>query len=51
MSIRDVIMVVCKKDKQLAWETLDRLDAEKKEELSAFCGEFQFPDQASGCNP
>ena len=45
MSIRDIIMVVCKKDNQLAWETWDRLDAEKKEELSAFCGEFQFPSQ------
>ena len=35
MSIRDIIMVVssCKKDNQRAWETWDRLDAEKKEEL------------------
>ena len=51
MSIRDIIMVVCKKDNQLAWETWDRLDAEKKEELSAFCGEVQFPGQGERVQP
>ena len=36
MSLCDIIMVVCKKDNQRAWETWDRLDEEKKKELSAF---------------
>ena len=51
MSIRDIIMVVCKKDSQRAWETWDRLDAEKKEELSLFCGTFQFPGQGQRVQP
>ena len=51
MSIRDIIMVVCKKDNQRAWETWDRLDAEKKEELSAFCADFQFPGQGQRAQP
>ena len=51
MSVSDIIMVVCKKDNQRAWETWDRLDAEKKEELSAFCGEVQFPGQGERMQP
>ena len=51
MSIRDIIMVVCKCNRQHASKTWCRLDEDKKNEIDAFCGEFQFPCVGQTPNP
>ena len=51
MSIRDIVMVVCKKSKARAREAWDRLDQDKKNEIAAFCGEFQFRGQGERVQP
>jgi len=52
MSVRDVIMVVCrKKNNQRGWETWDRLDAEKKEEVADCLRYHQFPGQGQREQP
>ena len=45
MSIRDIIMVVCKQSSKHATKTWNRLDEEKKQEVETFCQSFQFPGQ------
>ena len=43
LSIRDIIMCVCGKDMKRASETWERLTPERKQEVSAFCGNLKFP--------
>lgn len=45
LSIRDMIMCVCGKDNKRAAEIWDRLSQDRKDEVSAFCGNFQFHGQ------
>ena len=45
MSIRDIIVVVCMQNSKHASKTWNRLDEEKKQEVSPFCRTFQFPGQ------
>lgn len=42
LSVRDVIMHICGKNAKRANEKWDRLSDEVKDELAAFCGQFQF---------
>ena len=51
MSIRDIITLVCKKSTKRAREAWDRLDQDKKNEIAAFCGEFQFRGQGERVQP
>ena len=51
MSIRDIIMVVSKKDALSATQTWGNLSEEHKEEVVSFLEDFQSPARASGCNP
>ena len=45
MSIRDIIMVVCKKNMDQAVRTWRDLDDRHKEEVRPFLSNFQFPGQ------
>ena len=51
MSIRNIIMVVCKQSKEHARKTWVRFDEPKKEELVTFCHEVQFPGQGETKGP
>ena len=51
LSIRDMIMCVCDKDNKRAAETWDRLTQDKKEEISAFCGNHKFPGSGQSDQP
>ena len=51
MSVRDIIMVVCKQSREHARLTWFRFDESKKEELVTFCNEVQFPGQGERVQP
>ena len=51
MSIRDIIMVVCKKDKDMAGRVWRDLDKTHKKELRHFLSNFQFPGQGETNGP
>lgn len=47
LSVRDCLMHLCGKTAKRANEKWDRLSAEAKKEVAAFCGHFQFPGQGN----
>ena len=51
LSVRDLIMHMCGKDNKRAAEVWDRLSPDKKNELSAYCGNFQFPGRGQSEQP
>ena len=51
LSIRDMIMCVCGKDNKRACETWDNLSQSKKDEVSDFFGNFQFPGKGQSVQP
>ena len=51
LSIRDIIMHVCGKDNKQASQIWDRMSEDKKEELSSFCRNFQFPGRGQSEQP
>ena len=51
MSVRDIIMVVCKKDNNMAGEVWRNTSDKQKEELQDFLLNFQFPGQGQRVQP
>jgi hypothetical protein len=51
LSIRDLIMCMCGKDNKRAWETWDNMSQIKKDEVSEFLGNFQFPGKGQSEQP
>ena len=51
MSVRDIIMVVCKKDNNMAGEVWRNTSDKQKEELQDFILNFQFPGQGQRMQP
>jgi len=51
MSIRDLIMHVCGKDKNRASETWRNIPQNQKNELSAFCNTYHFPGAGQSKQP
>ena len=51
MSIRNIIMVVCKQSKEHARKTWVRFDEPKTEGLVTFCHKVQFPGQGETTGP
>lgn len=51
LSIRDLIKCVCGKSGKRASEAWDRIAQSTKDEVSAFCGIYQFPGQRQSSQP
>ena len=51
LSVRDTIMVVCDMNAKRANEAWQRLSDEQKDELTAFCGQFQFSGRGQSEQP
>ena len=51
MSVRDIIMVVCKKDAHTAANTWLNIGEDKKEEVARYLCNFQFPGQGQRVQP
>ena len=51
MSIRDIIMHMCGMENKRAAEVWDRLTLDQKKEVSAFCGNLQFPGPGQKTQP
>ena len=51
LSVRDIISLVCGQTQKHACATWDRLEEDKKMDISTFCGKFKFPGQGQKTQP